>query len=113
MKLFTSLLKKYDPFIRVGQALEQGTLPVMVVGLSAVHKANLIAAVTEEQGPCLVVTADELAARRFCEDINAMLMEEAALLYPAKDFVFRSIEGVSHEYEHQRLNVLSRIIRKQ
>lgn len=113
MKLFTSLLKKYDPFIRVGQALEQGTLPVMVVGLSAVHKANLIAAVTEEQGPCLVVTADELAARRFCEDINAMLMEEAALLYPAKDFVFRSIEGVSHEYEHQRLNVLSRIIRKE
>lgn len=111
MKLFTSLLEKFDPFIRVNEAIQKGSLPAMVVGLSAVHKANLAAAVHEKYGSCLVVTADELAARRFCEDINAMLQSETALLYPAKDFVFRSIEGVSHEYEQQRLSVLSRVMR--
>lgn len=111
MKLFTGLLQKFDPFIRVDEAIEKGSLPAMAVGFSAVHKANLAAAVHEKYGPCLVVTADELAARRFCEDINAMLKSEAALLYPAKDFVFRSLEGVSHEYEQQRLGVLSKIMR--
>ena len=73
MKLFTSLLEKFDPFLRVDEAIQKGSLPAMVVGLSAVHKANLAAAVHEKYGSCLVVTADELAARRFCEDINAML----------------------------------------
>ncbi len=111
MKLFTSLLQKFDPFIRVDEAIRNGSLPAMAVGFSAVHKANLVAAVAEQHGPCLVVTADEPAARRFCEDINAMLKREAALLYPAKDFVFRSIEGVSHEYEQQRLGILSRALR--
>lgn len=111
MKLFTSLLEKFDPFIRVDEAIEKGSLPAMAVGFSAVHKANLVAAVNEKYGPCLVVTADELAARHFCEDINAMLCSEKAILYPAKDFVFRNIEGVSHEYEQQRLGVLSKIMR--
>ena len=111
MKLFTNLLEKYDPFIRINQAIQSRSLPAMAVGFSTVHKANLVAAAAEAYGPCLVVTDDELTARRFCEDINAMLREEAAVLYPAKDFVFRSIEGVSHEYEQQRLGVLSRIMR--
>lgn len=112
MKLFTGLLEKYEPFIRVDEALANGSLPAMAVGFSAVHKANLIAAAASKYGPTLVVTPDELAARRFCEDINAMLKKETALLYPAKDFVFRSIEGVSHEYEQQRLGVLSQLAQK-
>ena len=79
MKLFTSLLEKFDPFIRVDAAIEKGSLPAMAVGFSAVHKANLVAAVSEKHGPCLVVTADEPAARHFCEDINAMLCSEKSV----------------------------------
>ena len=51
MKLFTSLLQKFDPFIRVDEAIRNGSLPAMAVGFSAVHKANLVAAVAEQHGP--------------------------------------------------------------
>lgn len=109
MKLFTKVISRLEEFERLDQAVDNGRLPAMVVGLSAVHKANFIAGLYEKYGKSLVLTNDETAAAKLCDDLNAMLGEERALLYPAKDFVFRHIDGVSHEYEQQRLGVLSRL----
>ncbi len=46
-------------------------------------------------------------AIRLCEDVNAFTGEERAFVYPAREFTFREVEGVSREYEFARLKVLS------
>lgn len=48
-------------------------------------------------------------ATRLCEDVNAFAGKEKALVYPAREFTFRDVEGVSREYEFARLKVLNGI----
>ena len=52
-----------------------------------------------------VVLRDEQTAKAFAADLLALGGVEAALL-PCRDLVFHNMEGVSHEYEQQRLQAL-------
>ena len=80
--------------------------PAQMTGLGHIHKAAVAAALSET-GPFLVITPDEAMAIRLCEDVNAFTGEERAFVYPAREFTFREVEGVSREYEFARLKVLS------
>ena len=80
--------------------------PAQMTGLGHIHKAAVTAALSET-GPFIVVTPDEAMATRLCEDVNAFAGEEKALVYPAREFTFRDVEGVSREYEFARLKVLN------
>ena len=83
-------------------------LPVLVTGLSQVHKAHFLSALSFETGemPFLVLVETESEAMRLSEDINTFTNAETALVYPAKDLNFGSFEVNSREYEHRRINVL-------
>ena len=83
--------------------------PAEMTGLGHIHKAAVAAALSEA-GPFLVVTPDEAMATRLCEDINAFAGEDRASVYPAREFTFRDVEGVSREYEFARLKVLSGLV---
>ncbi len=110
MKMYATVARRLTQFAQLMEDLKTGRTPALCVGLSAIHKAHFIAAAAEELGrPILVVTQDEVAAARLAADINAMLEEEAAVLFPYREFVYRQMEGVSTEYEQVRLGVLSRI----
>ncbi len=87
----------------------RGGDPVLCVGLSRIHKAQFIHALCSQSG-AVVITPDEPGAVRLCEDINSFFGEEVAAHYPARDFVLRPVEGVSHEYEHARLGLLARML---
>ena len=113
MKLYESVLHELSPFGELLNALDQGKTPCMMVGLSSIHKAHVIAgAYARDRRPALVIADDELTARRLAEDVNAMLGEDAAYFYPARDFTLREMETVSREYEQIRLGVLSRVINR-
>ena len=90
---------------KIVETLESERAPVLASGFSQIHKAGVIYALAQSRG-LVVLTADEPAAVRLCEDINAFFGAERALHYPARDFTFREVEGVSREYEHARLKVL-------
>jgi transcription-repair coupling factor (superfamily II helicase) len=80
-------------------------LPMGVLGLSAVHKAQLLAALCETlPRRALLIAPDEMQAARLAEDLQTFGLR--ALLYPARDLAFRPAESRSREYEHQRLAVL-------
>jgi len=80
-----------------------------VLGLSHIHKAHLIGAMHDDFAhKALVITPDESQASRLASDLTDM--GQNALLYPAKDFSFRSTEGQSREYEHIRLGVLGSML---
>lgn len=92
--------------------LKRGYYPLAVSGLSSVHKsqlAMLVRASVCPDAPVLIISDDEAGAKRICDDINEMLGETAAYVYPAKDITLARVESVSREYEYQRLCVLSRI----
>jgi transcription-repair coupling factor (superfamily II helicase) len=89
--------------------VEGRALPAAVTGLSGIHKAAMIDALCARLGRrAFVVAGDESEAQRLCDDLTAMGLR--ALFFPARDFNFRDTEGSSHEYEHQRLQVMERIL---
>ncbi len=112
MKLYEKIAARIPQFTEMADAVEQRLTPSLVVGLSAVHKALFIEGLSASlpQGRVTaIITEDEQNASRLCEDINNMVGSEAALLYPAKEFSFRQVEGSSREYEYARLGVLARL----
>ena len=88
-------------------------MPVMVTGLSHIHKAHFLAAMaqeTEHKFPVIAICDTKGEGARLCADINTMTGEESAFSFPAKDIVLGDVDAVSREYEHRRIGILSRML---
>ena len=89
-----------------------GGLPVMLTGLSHIHKAHFLAAFAEDdnfRAPLAVICDTEGECARLCADINAMTGRETAVVYPAKDLMLGDVDSSSREYVRRRLGVLYRM----
>ena len=106
--IFQSAIENFTPYRDMALAVEKGQTPVSVSGISGIHKAQFALGLRKDS-PVLLIFDSEAAASRFSEDVNAMLGDVCAYVYPAKDFTFTAVETVSREYEHARLGVLSRL----
>ena len=96
-------LKEYK---QLKEALLAGRTPALAVGLSAIHKAHLAAALGLDTGrPVLVLTDDDSAAARFSADLQGFA-EKPVLQIPARDLVMVDVVGVSRGYEQRRLAAL-------
>ncbi|MDL2233020.1 transcription-repair coupling factor [Ruminococcaceae bacterium OttesenSCG-928-L11] len=111
MKHFYKLMAGEPRYREIMGNMSAGRAPQMATGLSNIHKAHYIYCLCEELGQeGFVLAPNEPTALKLCEDLNALYGYEAALFYPAREMVFREMEGVSREYEHTRLGVLDRIV---
>ena len=109
MEFLTDAIGRLKEFRDLEAAVRGRRLPAAVTGVSGVHKANLIYSLCARLGRrAFVVAGDEPEAQRLCADLAAMGL--SPLFYPLRDFSFRDTEGSSHEYEHQRLQVLERLL---
>lgn len=109
MSCFSKVLSDTPEYQSISISLKRHRLPMGVLGLSYIHKAHLIASMHDDFGrKALVITPDEAHATRLVSDLADM--GQNALLYPAKDFSFRTTEGQSREYEHIRLGVLGNML---
>lgn len=109
--LFIKAIENFPPYKDMLDAVSGGQTPLSVSGISAIHKAHFALGLGEKIGKSmLIITDDEASAKRLSDDINSLSGETRSLVYPAKDFTFTSAEGVSREYEHSRLGVLSRLL---
>ncbi len=80
-----------------------------VLGLSHIHKSHIVSSLCEDTAkPAIIITPDEAQAIRLVSDLNSFGV--AAISYPARDFVFRTAESCSREYEHLRLNALGHLL---
>ena len=104
MNGFILAAERLGDFAEIRRNLEQNNTPMLATGLSQIHKVHLAYALA--QAGRLILTPDEPAAVRMAEDINRFFGEERAVVYPAREFSFRDVEGVSREYEFARLRVL-------
>jgi len=82
-----------------------------VLGLSPVHKAHLLGALTEIlERRAIVIAPDEMQASRLRDDLLAFGVK--AVLYPARDLALRPAEVRSREYEHARLAALDAMLQR-
>lgn len=82
---------------------------VAATGLSLIHKAHLSSALSEHcKRPIFMIAADEQEAMKFVADYTSLL-GDGVYFYPTREFTFRNVDSVSHEYEHDRLKVLGKM----
>lgn len=108
MNIFYDIIKKQPFYAELEKAVMDKRTPLSLTGVSNIHKAHTVMGLSR-LSHVLVICDDEASARRICDDINQLSGEEICCFYPAKDYNFTHIEGVSMEYEHLRIEALSRI----
>lgn len=105
MKFFDNILKDVPEYRELSRAVQLERLPAMATGLSGVHKAHLIHSLCYENNcGALVIASDEHEAQKLCSDLRTM--GTGAVFYPSRDYTFRDVEGLSREFEHQRIGAL-------
>ena len=67
MQFFTATMEQLSAYQELMRARQEGVTPVSFTGVSQIHKAHLLAALSQTSAPVLVITADEAEARRLCE----------------------------------------------
>lgn len=82
---------------------------VAVTGVGTGFKADIIATLCHEKNVrAFCVASDEREAQVLCNDLCTL--GRKAMVYPLRDLNFREVSGISREYEHQRLKVLSLLL---
>ena len=85
---------------------ESGGLPALVSGLSAVHRANLAAALRQNcDRPLFVVSPDDTSAENFARDLCSMLRIGVTML-GMRDYTFFPTEAASRQTEQKRIAAL-------
>ncbi len=106
---FSELLLRSADYRQLKQAIEAGRLPLAADGLSQIHKALFISALAKQlKSKALVLCPDEGEAYKLTEDLQSLGCD--AILYPARDFALSGVAGYSREYEHKRIDTLSKIL---
>lgn len=111
MNFFRDLFTELSGYRSIREAIEKKITPVSVTGLSHIHRANLVYALTGEKIN-IVITGSEAEARRICDDINMMSGKETAVLFPSKELVFTPVDTANHEYEYMRISALSKVLKR-
>ena len=83
-----------------------GSFPPRSTAYPACTRRAFIYALRQPASQAFIAGDERRAAP--CDDLSAMGMHP--LVVPMRDFTFRDAEGASHEYEHQRLQALARIL---
>ncbi len=78
---------------------------VLMYGTAPAGRAVLACALFRETGPFIAVCRDEKVARTMADDFTALSGQPSAVL-PFREPVFHEMEGVSRQFEQQRLKAL-------
>ncbi len=108
MSCFSEEFNKSKEFLSLSRSVNTLNAPVGAVGLGDTAKCFVIHSLCEEGKKAFVITPDEASAVKMHESLGEL--QNGVLLYPAREFTFVEVAGVSREFEHIRLGVLSRIL---
>lgn len=109
MKFLRDILNHDADYSSLLKDIKSGRLPLACTGLSSVHKSAVISALTSDTGKKIaVITPDESSALEMFNDINSLGVN--CLNLPARDYCIGDIKGYSKEYEHTRVDTLSKLL---
>ncbi len=100
---------RLSEYARLKSDIGSNKFPLALSGLSHIHRVSLAASLSAELNKkLLVITAGDAETERALEDFTSIGMK--SVVFTARDYCFRSGFSSSHEYEHKRLDTLSRIL---
>ena len=109
MKCLFDILKTEPDYTRLLKDVQKGDLPIAASGLSEVHKAIIISALSNHTDKKLfVLVSDEPAAVSMQGDLNSLGVN--SLILHGRDYNLTRMTGYSKEYEHKRVDTLSRVL---
>lgn len=101
--LSISDIKEYKQLFN---SLKLNNTPILAIGLPPVSKAQIAAALhIETSRPVLILSDDQIAAKRLSDDLAAFT-EKEVLNVPERDFVMLDVESSSHQYDQARISAL-------
>ncbi len=109
MEFLNSVIRRTKGYKTLIGGVMKGSLPIEANGLSGISKALIISALlrdTEQKG--ILITPDEAEATRLMEDLTALGIN--ALLFPSRELFLGNLSSASKEYEHSRINTLSKLL---
>lgn len=111
MELLYDLLRQNETFGAILSKLQgKPGIHIGIEGPSESQKAHYVYALLKELGrKCVYVAPNEFIAGRIYEDFLS-LSQEQALLLPAQEYFLYDVEAQSHGTQHQRLEILQRIL---
>ena len=109
MNFLNSVITRTKGYTEILNGVMANRLPVEANGLSSVHKAVLISALLRQtEKKAVLITPDEAEAARLNEDLEALGL--STLLFPSRDYFLGSLVAASKEYEHKRIDTLSKLL---
>ncbi|MGN1202288.1 MAG: transcription-repair coupling factor [Eubacterium sp.] len=108
MSCFSEEFNKSKDFLSLSKSIDSINAPVGAIGLCDVAKCFVIHSLCEKGEKAFVITPDEATAVKVQESLGQL--QDGVLLYPSRELTFVEVAGVSREFEHIRLGVLSRIL---
>ncbi len=109
MKFIQTETSKLREYKLLKAAIKSRRGAVVAAGLTTSLKSNIIHTLCAELGSkAFVIVDDEAQAQTLANDLASM--GGKPLVYPVRDFSFRNMQSISKEYEHSRINVLSKML---
>ncbi len=109
MKFLNEVISGIPEYRSLETAVKRGR-PAAATGLTTIHKANAVAALCARLNKkALLLVGDEQEGQQLANNISSMGLR--SIVYPLRDLNFRNVNSQSHEYEHQRIMVLSNVIK--
>ena len=105
MEKLLSILKTMPPYETLLESVSRQE-SVAVTGIGQINRAHMIAGLhAEHAAPMVIITQDDMAARRLQEDLKAFLGETAPIL-PNRELTLYDTAVVSRAWEQKRLRQL-------
>ena len=101
---FNEVFKKTRIFKEWTENKNKNNFPVYINGVSQTVKALLIS----QEKNATVITADAAESYKLQQELFAL--NKDAVVLEARDFNIRNVSGYSKEYEHKRINTLSKVV---
>ncbi|MBE6727515.1 MAG: transcription-repair coupling factor [Ruminococcaceae bacterium] len=109
MKFLNDILLRSHDYRALLRAVRDERLPAVCTGLSRIHKAAVVAALSRHiNKKIILITHDEASANELRDDLCQMGLETLNL--PSRDYNLADIEGFSREYEQKRVDTLSALV---
>jgi len=108
LSCFSNEFNKSKEFINLSESVNADNAPVGVIGLSDVSKCFVAHSLCQKGEKSFIIIPDEATAVKVQECLSEL--QDGVLLYPTREMTFVEVAGVSRDFEHIRLGVLSRIL---
>lgn len=109
MEFLRQVINKNSEYKTLLDDIKKDCTPIAISGLSHIHKAVIAASLSADTGrKIIILTPDEPTANLLTLDLVAM--GKNAVCFPARDFCFGDTLSHSKEYEHIRIDTLSKVL---